>query len=513
MSLPNELLDFIFEYVYASLCAHRAHSEPDFTTGAKLVFSRISLVSKTWHSLSLPFLARHFDGENVEAFTELVKKYQLFQSVKSMYINPEFKGWLDPGMYGLGSSSSTNSDGFSDRSAGELHEQDVQWELEKWSTLIDECVPTLSILEIGSRRRNKLERGPWYGKFDYRASEERHVWMYDPRDTAPSLDLEKFINKLPRAVRLRSLRLNLPDEAPTIDGSGLKTFTMDDQFASKISSQFPNLKEYTLHSHSDLVFTSVAEPTTFPALETLRILNVLSNPQGLTANLAPNYLRPSAATLRHLELQIRSPYEDIHLTVDELFDSLTFPQLEYLYFDSSSLSCTQSDFFDRFPRIKTASIPLDPLQTNVHTLPFLPPFLSHLTLSRLDDSSLVPLADHLRGQNLTQLTRLALQGRSDHQRWGASGDLPQFERNDPGFELVEIIQICTRSDVELCYVGAIQEPSEQEETGSEGSVYWDWDAEDGEEFRNLWSEEKKRTLDIGESQYPLSHASHFLQYS
>ncbi|GAA5971374.1 hypothetical protein JCM3765_005689 [Sporobolomyces pararoseus] len=500
MTLPNELIDHIFEFVYTSLCKHAAQRELDFPIESKFVFSNFSLVSNNWHSLSLPFLVRHFDGQNVQAFTEFVEKYQLHKPIKSIYLNPDFKGWPDP-------------EKFMERcrvyedpelSAGELayyqHQDGVKKQVKRWSSLLARAVPNLSTMEIGSRRRNKLERGPWYGEWHYRSGGDQED-NFGTWETAPTLDLEEFLKILPVSRQLRSLQFNLPDEVGSTYRcrNGAKP---DAQFAAAVSSCFPNLKHYTLHSHSKIILTKRATSVQFPPLESLRLLNICTFSIGVTQNLRPTYLLPSAATLRYLELQIISRGRT-KLTIPDLFGNPRFPLLEELHLDSLDFSCTQSDFFDRFPRIKSASIPLKPSQTNLANLPVLPASLQQLILSFVVDSSLVHLAQYLRREDLSHLTHLVLESFLNYEARTPESVLPLFETSEtPTTELAEIVRICSLNQVEVCYSMALPDSGGIEIDASEElseDENWDFDGEDGDEFRGLWSTEKKRSHDIDEA--------------
>ncbi|GAA5989576.1 hypothetical protein JCM5350_002114 [Sporobolomyces pararoseus] len=496
MTLPNQLIHRIFEYVYTSLCHHAAHLELDFPLGSKFVFSNFSLVCKTWHSLSLPFLIRHFDGQNVEPFTRFVKKYDLFKSIKSIYLNPTFKGWPDPDNFLHLCEECEQPEAGARDMAMEEQEEDVEREVKRWLSLLKRAGPTLSTVEIGSRRRRRLERGPWYGDWHYRyGDEDEDTEGYGPWDTAPALDLREFFKVIPVSGQVHSVRLNLPDEG----GSECNWGTVDEQFASTISSKFPNLKHYTLHSHSKINCTSHSLSAQLPPLQSLRIWNVWSDPLGLSKNLRPMYLLPSAATLRYLELQVISADESV-LDVSDLFEDLRFPLLEELHLDSHHLSCTQSDFFDRFPRIESASIPLNPTQTTLATLPLLPASLRQLTLSCLLDTSLVHLAQYLRRENLSRLTRLVLQSWPNTIVLIDVSHLPHFETSEtPTTELATIIQICSDNRVELCYSMGMEDEDTNVEASEELSEdeNWDFDGEDGVEFKELWSNEKQRAHDIG----------------
>ncbi|GAA5949745.1 hypothetical protein JCM3765_007673 [Sporobolomyces pararoseus] len=497
MTLPNELIDNIFEYVYTSLCHHAARRELDFPIGSKFVFSNFSLVSKNWHSLSLPFLVRHFDGRNVEAFTSFVEKYQLHKPIKSIYLNPDFKGWPDPEKFMERCRVYEDPELSAGESAYYQHQDGVKKQVKRWSSLLARAVPNLSTMEIGSRRRNKLERGPWYGEWHYRSGGDQED-NFGTWETAPALDLEEFLKIVPSSLQVHSLRLNLPDEV----GNAYNGGPVDAQFASTISSCFPSLKHYTLHSHSDIALTKRVISVRFPPLQSLRILNVASDLLGITDNIRPTYLLPSAATLRSLRLQIISS-DRRNFTILDLFGNLRFPLLEEFHLDSLDFSCTQSDFFNRFPRIKSASIPLKPSQTNLANLPVLPASLQQLILSFVVDSSLVHLAQYLRREDLSHLTHLVLESFLNYEARTPESVLPLFETSEtPTTELAEIIRICSLNHVEVCYSMALRDEGGIETDASEElseDENWDFDGEDGDEFRGLWSTEKKRSHDIDEA--------------
>ncbi|GAA5828119.1 hypothetical protein JCM5353_005225 [Sporobolomyces roseus] len=495
--LPNETVTTIFEYVYDSLCIHPAQVEPDFPIGAKLVYSRFSLVSKRFHSLALPFLVRHFDGNDVEAFTDFVKKYNLASSVKSFYLNPTFKGYQDPENFAEDCREMELPEIEAQEMSQLGHDYENERELDGWIGIIDLCGGSLTKLEVGSRRRNKSEQGAWYGEIqsgtDYMEDDDSLYF-----DTAPAPDLVPFVNKLPRNHQLTSLVLNLPSEPLA---SSEKARYEDQQFASAISKRFPNLREYTIHFHNTFDLEERSTPVALSGLTRLRILNLRTDSRGLRKNLRPTYLAPSATTLTHLEIQIVSSDQAQPLSPNELFGNLTFPSLKTLIIDSPVLSCTQFDFFNRFPQLLSTSIPLAPEHTQPNTIPFLPHHLRSLTLSRLDDNSLDSLAHYLRRVDLSKLARLSLQGSSDSMSEVRTNVLPWFETQENILvEVATIVRIYSRSQVDVYHSNALAEDNPISDlragTALSEDGEFDYDAEDDEQFRPLWSEEKKRSYDI-----------------
>jgi len=497
--LPNDTITAIFEHVYTTLCIHPAKVEPDFPIGAKLVFCQFSLVSRLWHSLSLPFLVRHFDGKDVESFTEFVQQYDLASSVKSFYLNPELKGYPDPENFAEECREMEMPE-FEAQEISKLdHDHQDRKEFERWSEIIDLCGGSLTNLEVGNRRRNKSEQGAWYGELVSGAGadwyDDDDLWF----DPAPALDLVPFIKALPLNLHLTSLVLNLPSEPSTHSENADYE---DQQFASSISKRYPNLRDYTIHFHTNFDLEERVAHASLPPLTRLRILNLRTDSRGLRKNLRPTYLASSANTLVHLEIQIVSSNQAQPLSSTELFGNLTFPSLKSLVIDSPVLSCTQADFFNRFPRLASASIPLAPEHTHPNTIPFLPHNLRYLTLTRLDNNSLNSLAPYLRREDLSRLARIVLQGSSDSMNELLSTSISGFDAQEVlPVEMATIIRICGRSQVDVCYSNALAgddfafdarlcgELSEDEQ--------FDFDAEDDEQFRPLWTEEKKRSYDIG----------------
>ncbi|GAA5958447.1 hypothetical protein JCM3765_007880 [Sporobolomyces pararoseus] len=89
--LPPELVTITFEHLYDSLCYSQAQGTYDIPIGAGFVFSNLSLVSKNWHSLALPFLVRNFkDGygsaDKATQYLRHLRKYDLSRHVESIAV-------------------------------------------------------------------------------------------------------------------------------------------------------------------------------------------------------------------------------------------------------------------------------------------------------------------------------------------------------------------------------------------------------------------------------------------
>ncbi|GAA5958408.1 hypothetical protein JCM3765_007867 [Sporobolomyces pararoseus] len=88
--LPPELVTITFEHLYDSLCSSTSQGTYETPIGAGFVFSNLSLVSKNWHSLALPFLVRNFEdgAESAKTITYLrhLRKYDLSRHVESVAV-------------------------------------------------------------------------------------------------------------------------------------------------------------------------------------------------------------------------------------------------------------------------------------------------------------------------------------------------------------------------------------------------------------------------------------------
>ncbi|BGP17341.1 hypothetical protein JCM10213_007555 [Rhodosporidiobolus nylandii] len=60
--LPNELVVLIFEHLYRLLCVDQTRTFLSHPEAASLIFHHLSLVSRTWYRLALPFLGRHVNA-------------------------------------------------------------------------------------------------------------------------------------------------------------------------------------------------------------------------------------------------------------------------------------------------------------------------------------------------------------------------------------------------------------------------------------------------------------------
>ncbi|GAA5986664.1 hypothetical protein JCM5350_001444 [Sporobolomyces pararoseus] len=89
--LPPELVTISFDHLYDSLCYHPGKGTYETPIGAGYIFSNLSLVSKTWHTLALPFLVRNFQDDfesskGLEEYLEYLRKYNLSKHVQSVAV-------------------------------------------------------------------------------------------------------------------------------------------------------------------------------------------------------------------------------------------------------------------------------------------------------------------------------------------------------------------------------------------------------------------------------------------
>ncbi|GAA5825941.1 hypothetical protein JCM5353_003464 [Sporobolomyces roseus] len=493
--LPNSIVTAIFEQVYVSLCIHPAQIQPDSPIGAKLVFSRFCLVSRLWLSLARPLLVRHFDGQNVELFTQLIQKYNLSSSVKSFYLNPRLIGYLDPTPYEVWPQGMSFLMGYEHRAMREdamekvddIHQELRKKELDRWLPLLWLCVHHLTAMEIGSRRRRKSEVGPYVGAWDMR---DGMAFDCCEINTSPAIELAYYLEVLPVCQHITTLRLNLPAEPRY-------KWDYDDQFSRRISETFPNLQHLTLQMHNDHEFTGRWDEDkstwSFTSLQSLRILNVPKSYE-FSKGILPPFLA-SAATLRHLEIQSAFGLE----SGGELFDQHTFPVLETLIIDIPSFPSPRSDFFNRFPNSISVSVPINVVAPLFEATVDLPGSLQHIAFTSLHDRNIDSATRFLQYSsqtgNLPNLRYYVLEGSITVDSWTLEVDSEGNEHQVPS-KLVDLIKLCRERGIDLCYEGAVDDGDveckvELEEPLSEDDNL-DFDAEGGEEFRVRWVQEKTR---------------------
>jgi len=513
--LPNELVTLIFEHLYRSLCVHPSEDFLDFPISDKFIFSRFSLVSKTWHALSLPFLVRHCDGHRLEEYKDFVKKYDLAKKVESIHFNMKIPKWDDYKEsaealmedqrrdYGYGHRYGYEYDDISDDDPDlrqdcldeaftdmySFHDEDRDKEKARWSYILQHCMATVKMVEFGPRPRKKLETS-WP---DENWREMMESGEADPM-YGPGRDVIDFMDGL-RGPKVKQLRINL------LAGANINWL---DQAHS---DAFPQVKDLTIASYS-ASFEIDDHSVEWKDLCRLRILNLYCLPDQFQNCLIPSYLKPSAGTLTHLQLSLHPNALRQRSTVlyrpPSCFDSLVFPRLKHLDLDIPHLLCGDPELFDRFPVITTAAIPLYNSLTPHRFFTF-PPHLTHLSLTHFDAATIPVLCDHLSDVNLGHLSRLQIQGfrfASAVQPVGGEQDPTKLAELEEARGIGRLVKVCKRRGVEVLFEDLdIERESWMDEIGADEEDQedeaWDFDAEDGEEFKEFWSSHKRRDHDLG----------------
>lgn len=367
------------------------------------------------------------------------------------------------------------------------HDKEMARENKLWDPIIKMCMPYVRKVEFGRRERNKLKA---------ERPDDNYVDIGDRLDdkVGPGWDLVNFIGAID-GPSARQLRINFPAD------SELSTLDCD------LKDSFELVDDLTIAFHSTPTGLGPGINFDWFDLKCLRILNVDCSPDEFHKSIIPSFIAPSADTLIHLQLSVypRTAFVGSGRVASYL-STLEFPCLETLDLDIPRLSCAEADFFDRFPCIKTASIPLNgPL--SVHKLFNLPISLSHLTLSQLNGDSLGDLADHLYRSDTSNLHRLQVQGPEldegvESLPFSPNSDPPAWDESDTE-RVSHFVRFCEEEGIELMYGNAtIEDGPETNETESEDDEEeWDFDAEEGEEFEGLWSYESRRDRKLGTSRH------------
>jgi hypothetical protein len=403
--IPSELVTIIFEHLYGSLCYVPGRGMYDTPTGAGFVFSRLSLVSKTWHSLALSFLVRNFDNFGsptaIMSYLKMLQKYRLARRVETI---------------SLGFTGKTTSS----TSATEL--------LEELNT-------------IWNPRRVALQ-------------------CQEPA----KMRMEDVLNVFPFIQKTSSLTL------------------------SRFASVYPI--EWTHQLPHSLTFFDFYSDD---------IIGPFSHSQ--TDSLAIAIARRNSQTLVTLGIRSMRPYWGTSST--EAFGHTSFPSLKSLYIDA--FLCNDFDLRTHFPRLQSASLSLYQ-RTLLLKLPVLPCSLQHLVFLNITEHVLERIADNLLDL-LNQAKSLKLFEICTYvQEWGEwENPFAVGEELEEHRHFVEIANLCQFVGVQFkCYewdqifrvldkkLSKLPSRSKKEEEDL------DYDAEDGEEFRHLWSREKLAELEAGE---------------
>jgi hypothetical protein len=402
--IPSELVTIIFEYLYDSLCYSAGRGLYDTPNAAGFVFSRLSLVSKSWHSLALPFLVRNFTQPGgfdhiTEGYLVTIQRYDLAKCVRTVALN------------------------FADYTESSFPL--TRKLLEELCTAGKPRVLDLSV------------------------------------DHSESASRRDFFSLCPFLQRSTSLAL-----------AGFETVVPP--------ALIPQLPQYLTHLRYWL------EPSE-------RVKESL--PNSLPLILA----RRCAPTLRTLSLcGLRASWG---FTATEFFHNVVFTKLKTLYIDCAW--CEESDLSTHFPDLQSAALVLS-LHSFSTTPTQLPKPLENLTFLGVNKRSLRRIMSGFEDlvQGVDSLQHFQISTRGGENTGDPFGNFKQLG------EVPEIAQIhrtcqsrgirfrCTRFDPMFNW--PIQQRARVSTTEEEEDL--DFDAEDGEEFRHLWSREKLAELEDGKSE-------------
>ncbi|GAA5958475.1 hypothetical protein JCM3765_007889 [Sporobolomyces pararoseus] len=421
--LPPELVTITFEHLYDSLCYSRAQGTYDTPIGAGFVFSNLSLVSKNWHSLALPFLVRNFkDGygsaDKATQYLRHLRKYDLSRHVESIAVYLRLK---------QGESS---------------------------LPLVQELFK-----EVGPVWKPRMVEIRVYGHAD-------------------SSSQEFLAAALPSFRKTNSLRL--------------------------IDFGFDFLPEWIPQLPTHLVMLDYKFEVRKAGF------------WDLSTSLQLEIARLCSRTLR--VLSIRRDTSTWMTSAVSLFKGTVFPSLTDL--NLSAVWVTDFDVSHHFPKLRSAFVSLSPDVSRLH-LSNLPHSLQSLTLSEITQVTLGVTVDGLNdlllpvetlkhlgicakvSRNLARNFFSSIYETLEHSKYC---DLSDFCK-DRGIQLScyewdpmlgDTSETTEDDPAALARIKEDRDYTEQEEeeddSSEENEEDLDFDAEDGEEFRHLWSEDKQAQL-------------------
>ncbi|BGP17444.1 hypothetical protein JCM10213_003273 [Rhodosporidiobolus nylandii] len=526
--LPEELVVKILKHLWADLSTDASTGEPVIPRTAPFVFAPLLRVSKAFHRLALPFWLGHVETADRVRAEAVVKKHGLKNMIRSLYYDPEIppwhSDWDDPnyedseeedyydGGYSFGDPYGYGGRGYR-KEPGDEYWEEMGQEEEKWRTIFEHS-GSFEQLEIGPRWPRVTRRGVQGRRFTYYNNDDHEAQKTEPAG--------KTLLQMVRVGSLsgvRSLRLNLPAGATITD-------------VSSFLFSLPNLE------HARLTFFGPLAPdepeawtpyTAPPKVRTLEVLRLRSSVQHLQTVVIERLVKPFEATLHRLSLDYTLSDASVSLTSTDLFRECTFPILQQITL-SGRLVCvarTPEPFIPNAPVLEIAEIPAP--RTGVCPPP--PPSLEHLSLTRLRIETLPRLEQTFRiyatARAIPSLRSLTI----------------EFEVTDPKLSegqlgVLRTLAACAEqhgvallgswwpllssnamedalydpaSEADDEDDGNSEEGGEEEgdvEMGATGSssgdsdgesMLFDWDGEDGPQFRSLWSAEKRRAHDFAEA--------------
>ncbi|GAA5867592.1 hypothetical protein JCM1840_002564 [Sporobolomyces johnsonii] len=391
--LPNETILLIFEHLWRQLSVREGSETLDAPDGKVVgfVYVPLTLVSKTWRRLALPFLARHLDTPHAPAVVTSLVQQGLAHSIRSINLVP-----LGP----------------------------VPLETERQYREMLEALAGASGVSL-----EKLTIGPGVPDLRRRARAEPVEWRSLPLGFFARL-VDPLL--LSRFTGVRMLTINIP---------------LPLRYLVDLANSFPHLQELNIQEssmHSFLPSINTSSPPPLSArLDKLSIWTCYSF-DSFYSILIPVFIAPLSNSLSTLHIGI-SPHE-IPVRLAQLFSNTSFPRLRTLLVsDGCDPDCAQASAFTSFPALERASVPLNNF---VHSddFPTLPPSLTHLTIRLSPEISFRPLTGALAALPQTNLQRLEVDYLYTDPEW----EVDPFDNDmlNPG-ELSRLQSECQRLGIEL----------------------------------------------------------------
>ncbi|BGP15582.1 hypothetical protein JCM10213_005376 [Rhodosporidiobolus nylandii] len=502
-TLPDEALTRIFEHIYSSFCTSPRDCEGDEVPHlAPPTFRRLSLVNKRWHKLATPFFLRFVDYHSAPYALKRLQKGASPKDVRFLFLEAD-----------------------SARSQSGLWDQP----------------PASQPLRTQQRGQRAMNETIWPDLVARILPSVRQVAVRNSKEAADAADTDGdnwYTRPLKQLLALRGT----PSAFTSLTYLHLSlshlTTTLDDLL--RLPRAAPRLQELYLWVAEILPPTSpdIVGEDPLPCLHSLYI-TADASPHCFKTHIIPSLILPRAEHLRNLSIAVsaaestsaassssntsssRDPSPSADSSdgeagaLDRLSEHFTrpFPRLQWLSFSSDILSADFNAVFDLFPAVIEASLRRAvPLSRS--SLPLPAPTLRSLNLGRLTADDLTALFALLHTpsvvRNFASITRLGL-------------DILDFDEEDPA--VAEQAQLV----IERCNVLGIQvhgswvqelgeadyEPSSDEDSlaassvteadsdgeerqdGSEASL--DWDADEGEACRALWSEQRKAQQELDDA--------------
>ncbi|GAA5919539.1 hypothetical protein JCM6882_002908 [Rhodosporidiobolus microsporus] len=533
-TLPNELIALIFEHLWSILSTDPSTGHLITPRNAPFIFAPFLRVSKTWQQLAAPFWLAHVEAnDRSEAKNALfARRLEGRGVVRSLHFDPAIPSIPgDPDGYDSFSdddwpnqwSYSGHFTGKPRLTLGEKFEEELDEEAELWADLVGSTQhrSDASSSSASPLRLEQLEVGP-RPKLSRRRKTKGRRYRDPVGDAAKPVPEGEILLALwpeTNASRLRSLLINLP---PGSSISDIANFT----------AKFPHLTQLHLTFLGPLAPSKVASelkspinaPSTFPALEVLKISALSTSAEHLRTVVVPLLVKPTSASLKHLAIDLKHLNRTSTITSLELFEGCAFTNLHDLRLNAS-VACSiryGPSFLADAPVIKTATVRLAP--AGKFTVP--PPSLEHLFLETATVAGLAGLkatlhtywsggalpaaypsslrtisvefantAADLQVEHLDVLRAIVALG-AQH-GVAVLGSWWTFLSDDA--RDIEAYETQAEADGEVEPEEEQGEEGDELESESEGSGEddeMDWDTEEDPRFRQLWSEGKRRTVDL-----------------